>query len=130
VDVSEQDGPLWERQRAGQRSADQAVVRVAAAPGRLDEVLRAADACAGTLVGRVALGSSYISLDPAAVEALREQLSSLGGHAVLLDTPPGDRTDADHWGPVSAPALEIMQRIKQRFDPTSTCNPGLFVGGI
>ncbi|MGH2895509.1 MAG: hypothetical protein ACRDPM_19895 [Solirubrobacteraceae bacterium] len=23
-----------------------------------------------------------------------------------------------------------MRRVKARFDPTHTCNPGLFVGGI
>jgi FAD/FMN-containing dehydrogenase len=24
----------------------------------------------------------------------------------------------------------LMQRVKERFDPERTCNPGLFVGGI
>ena len=27
-------------------------------------------------------------------------------------------------------ALVLMHRVKERFDPTRTCNPGIFVGGI
>lgn len=42
VRVSDEDRPVWERQRADQRSADGAVLRVAAAPARLGAVLRAA----------------------------------------------------------------------------------------
>jgi glycolate oxidase FAD binding subunit len=52
VDVSDQDGQLWERQRAGQRSQEQALVRVAAAPTGLGAVIAASDVCEGTLVGR------------------------------------------------------------------------------
>jgi glycolate oxidase FAD binding subunit len=128
VDVTADDEHLWERQRAGQRSRDRALVRVAAAPSALADVLRAADECAGTLVGRVALGSSFIELDPDAVSRLRERLAP--ATAVLLDAPAHVRAEDDPWGPVQAPALELMRRIKERFDPSGTCNPGLFVGGI
>ena len=38
---------LWEAQRAGQRSSDGAVIRVASAPGRLSDVLGAAIASGG-----------------------------------------------------------------------------------
>jgi hypothetical protein len=24
----------------------------------------------------------------------------------------------------------LMRRVKQRFDPTATCNPGIYAGGI
>ncbi len=130
VDVTADDGRLWERQRAGQRSTDEAVVRVAAAPGSLAEVVRATDGSAGTLVGRVALGCSYVTVEPAAIGQLRRELSRLRGHAVLLDAPGTARADADPWGEVPAPALEVMRRVKQRFDPSATCNPGLFVGDI
>jgi glycolate oxidase FAD binding subunit len=129
VDVTDDDGPLWERQRAGQRSRDRALVRVAAAPSALATVLRAADACGGTLVGRVALGSSFVELDPEAVAHLRERLAA-SASLMLLDAPASARTDDDPWGPLPPPALELMRRIKHRFDPAGTCNPGLFVGGI
>lgn len=127
VDVVEPDGQLWERQRAGQRSADQVLVRVAAAPSALAAVLDAADRGEATVVGRAALGQSYLELAAQDVPELRERLPA-GAVAVVLDAPAG--TDLDRWGPVPAPALDLMHRVKRRFDPAGTCNPGLFVGGI
>jgi glycolate oxidase FAD binding subunit len=127
VDVIEPDGQLWERQRAGQRSADQVLVRVAAAPSALADVLRAADRGEATVVGRVALGQSFMQLAPEGVAGLRERLPA-GAVAVVFDAPAG--AELDRWGPVPGPALDLMHRVKRRFDPAGTCNPGLFVGGI
>jgi glycolate oxidase FAD binding subunit len=127
VDVAQPDGQLWERQRAGQRSADQALVRVSAAPSVLEAVLRAADDNGATVVGRAALGTSFLELAPEAVTGLRERLPA-GSVAVVLDAPA--HAELDRWGPVPEPALALMRRVKERFDPSGTCNPGLFVGGI
>jgi glycolate oxidase FAD binding subunit len=129
VEVTADDDALWERQRAGQRSEDRALVRVAAPPSELAAVLRAVDACEGTLVGRAALGSSYVELEPDAVAQLRSSLPM--AHSVtLLDAPAALRSELDPWGPLESPALELMRNVKARFDPARTCNPGLFVGGI
>ncbi len=38
------------------------------------------------------------------------------------------RAAASAWGPVAA--LDVMRRIKERFDPNATLNPGRFVGGL
>jgi glycolate oxidase FAD binding subunit len=129
IEVIDDDEPLWERQRAGQRSRDQAVVRIAAPPSAVAAVLRATDACDGTLVGRAALGCSYVEVDPEAVGPLRASLAHLATTTVL-DAPPACRRQHDPWGTVERPALELMRSIKTRFDPAGTCNPGLFVGGI
>ena len=129
VEVTADDDALWERQRAGQRSEDRALVRVAAPPSELAAVLRAVDACEGTLVGRAALGSSYVELEPDAVAELRSSLP-MAHSATLLDAPAALRSELDPWGPLESPALELMRNVKARFDPTRTCNPGLFVGGI
>jgi glycolate oxidase FAD binding subunit len=128
-DVTDDDEGLWERQRAGQRSRGQALVRIAAAPSGLAGVLRASDACSGTLVGRAALGSSFVQLDPGAVGRLRDELAP-GTVATLLDAPDAVRAEIDPWGPAERPSIELMRRIKARFDPSGTCNPGLFVDGI
>ena len=68
-------------------------------------------------------------MEPAAVTELRGRLPA-GSTAVLLDAPAWLRAQADPWGLPDGPALELMRRVKARFDPAGTCNPGLFVGGI
>ncbi|MDQ6605056.1 MAG: FAD-binding oxidoreductase [Actinomycetota bacterium] len=129
VEITADDDPLWARQRAGQRSATRALVRIAARPSELEALLGAVDVAAGTLVGRAALGISYVELDPEAVQTLRGALPS-SAVLVLLDGPGELRAQPDPWGSPDAPLLELMRRVKQRFDPVRACNPGVFVGGI
>jgi glycolate oxidase FAD binding subunit len=129
VDVTDQDGQLWERQRAGQRSQEQALVRIAAPSTELGAIIGAVDACEGTLVGRAALGSSFVEVAPDAVGPMRGALPP-AARAVLFDGPAPLRTAGESWGAQPGPELELMRRVKARFDPRHTCNPGLFVGGI
>jgi hypothetical protein len=130
VEIAVDDGELWTRQRAGQRSKDGALVRVAARPSALAAVLRAADACEATLVGRAALGHSFLDLDPGAVRALTDTLPA-GARCLLLDGPTPAREALEPWGPsIPEPLLALMRSVKDRFDPAHVCNPGAFVGGI
>lgn len=130
VEIVSDDAELWARQRAGQRSSGGALVRVAALPSRLPAVLGAANACGATLVGRVALGQSFVDVEP---DALRELVDGLprGSVHMLLDAPPGRAAAIEPWGPSQpAPVLDLMRRVKARFDPSNVCNPGALVGGI
>ncbi len=130
VETTADDAELWARQRAGQRSPDGALVRVAARPSALSTVLRAAEASSATVVGRAALGHSYVALEPAAVPEL---VAGLPGGAVyaVLDAPAGTPLEIERWGPAPpASALQLMRSVKARFDPSDVCNPGAFVGGI
>jgi glycolate oxidase FAD binding subunit len=131
IEITEADGGLWARQRAGQRSADRALVRVSARPSELPALLALADRCEATLVGRVASGVSYLELDPPRVGELRAGLGA-DAHAELLDRPLGDPRAAgtDPWDMTDVPALALMRAVKRRFDPAGICNPGLYVGGI
>ena len=72
-----------------------------------------------------ALGTSYIECDPDAVSFLRASLPERAT-AVVLDGPAG----LDRWVVANGPAIELMRRLKERFDPAGACNPGVFVGGI
>jgi hypothetical protein len=105
------------------------VVRVAAPCSTLPAVVRVVDDCAGTMVGRAALGISYIELEPQRVAGLRTTLPQAHS-AIVLDAPDHVREQLDPWGSLEERALELMRSVKARFDPTRTCNPGVFVGGI
>jgi glycolate oxidase FAD binding subunit len=59
---------------------------------------------------------------------LRRIAARHGGSAVLRCAPPHRKAGLDVWGPV--PALELMRRLKDQFDPQHRLSPGRFVGGI
>jgi glycolate oxidase FAD binding subunit len=119
---------LWDAQRAAQRSSTRATVRVAARASELAALLAAVDGCGGSLVGRAALGHSWVTLEPASIERLRSELPA-GATATVQDLP-GEGAREDPWGPMQPALLDLTRRLKLRFDPTGTCNPGIFVGGI
>jgi glycolate oxidase FAD binding subunit len=130
VQTVTEDAELWARQRAGQRSASGALVRVAARPTALARVLEAVRASDARAVGRAAVGHTFVDLEPAALETFIGQLPD-GAVPVVLDAPDQLRDSLDPWGsPPNLAALELMRRVKQRFDPARACNPGVFVGGI
>ena len=92
--------------------------------------------------GSVAVGTVTAALravhDRAAVadlvDALRAACSrpvgsgGTGGSVVVRDADPETKARLDVWGPI--PALDLMRRVKHRFDPTWMLAPGRFVGGI
>jgi glycolate oxidase FAD binding subunit len=108
-------------------------VRVSGTQSQLADQMRAAETAGGSLVGRVAHGLSWIRLpeggEPAAVERLRRELAP--SPCVVLDAPHIVRDGVDAWGVAGdAPAVDLMRRVKERFDPAGTCNQYMFVGGI
>jgi glycolate oxidase FAD binding subunit len=129
IDAVSGDEDLWARQRAGQRSDAAVLARVAASPSSLAQVLRATCSSGGRLVGRAALGLSWIEVQPEGLGTLRDELGRQAT-IVVLDAPPGVRDGLDPWGAREGTELELMRRVKMRFDPAGACNPGVFVGGI
>jgi glycolate oxidase FAD binding subunit len=115
--VLEDDAEAWEDQRAGQRG--DLVMRVSTTQSRLGDVFRAADALDGSVVGRAALGLLWVRLpadgNAAAVRSLRSALAP--DACVLLDAPEDVRAEVDPWGIEEGPELELMRRVKDRFDP-------------
>jgi glycolate oxidase FAD binding subunit len=132
VASSADDEELWTAQRAGQRSAEGVVVKVAARPNDLARVLAAARDAGAAVVGRAALGLSWLTLEgdelPGRVSALRQALAP---HAcTVLDAPAAVRSEIEPWPAADPGALAVMGRVKERFDPARIFRPGAFVGGI
>jgi len=127
--VRADDAGLWARQRAGQRSAARAVLRVHTRRRELDVVLKLADEVGATLVGRAARGVAYLTLDVGRIAAVRAGLPA-GSAAVALDLPTGARGAVDPWNIGEGAELDLMRGLKAGFDPAGVCNPGVFVGGI
>jgi len=130
--VEEDDGELWDAQRASQRSASDVEVRVSGLQSQLAHVLGAAERLGGSVTGRAGLGLSWVTLPvDGAVEAVAELRSALEpSPCVVLDAPQELRSAVDVWGPREAGTLVLMRRVKERFDPAGVCAPGTFAGGI
>jgi glycolate oxidase FAD binding subunit len=115
TEIVDDDDGLWDEQRAAQ--CGPLVVKVSSLPTRLPALLRAAGEHGGSVVGRAALGLTWVRFeDPsvAAVERLRREFI-----AVVQDRPPD--LDVDPIGPVFAARRALMQRVKERFDPAGVC---------
>ncbi|MFI5841990.1 FAD-binding oxidoreductase [Catenuloplanes sp. NPDC051500] len=102
--------------------------------GLLDVVSAARDEGAA-LRGAAAAGVLTAVLPHASPERVAVALARLrvvcarhGGAAIVLDAPPAVRATVDMWGPV--PALDLMRRVKDQFDPDRRLSPGRFVGGL
>jgi glycolate oxidase FAD binding subunit len=132
--VTDGDDDLWAAQRAGQRSESATVVRVSTKPSELGTVLEAARHRGARVVGRAALGLSWLQLPEAppgevaaTVGSLREELDPAA--VVIVDAPGTVRGLADPWGARTGP-VSLMRRVKERFDPAGVCRPGVFADGI
>jgi len=60
---------------------------------------------------------------------LRNFCSAREGHTVVERVRSSVKSGFDVWG-YNEPALKVMKRLKQEFDPKGLLNPGRFVGGI
>ncbi|KRF36354.1 FAD-binding oxidoreductase [Nocardioides sp. Soil805] len=100
------------------------------------DVLAAADATGAVVRGSAGSGVLYAALPPGtplddvrtALDRLRRACTGHGGTAVVVDAPAAVKAAVDVWGPI--PALDLMRRVKDQFDPDHRLSPGRFVGGI
>ena len=112
--------------------ADDVLLRLAHAPASLSAVLGALPAQTA-VAAHAATGVTYAAVPAGeAVDALprlRAAIAPHDGTAVVLRAPDADRERLDHWGPVGD-SLDLMRRVKERFDPERRMSPGRFVGGL
>jgi FAD/FMN-containing dehydrogenase len=86
--------------------------------------MAAADEQGAVCVARAALGLAWLRFESADAELVTGLRARLGA-CVLLDAPAELRRAVDPWGPLTAEPL--MRRVKARFDPYDTLNPGLLL---
>ena len=74
-------------------------------------------------------GDSQTIIDE--IDSLRAVAAGLGGTLVVEHCPSQVKSTLDVWEGCTGPAeLEIMRRIKQKFDPAGILNPGRSVGRL
>ncbi len=106
-------------------------VPIAEVPALLAGLGDAVEVIGSAGVGVVYAGlSSLVAPDAVAgvVADTRRACAAAGGSAVVLRAPLDVRALVDMWGPV--PAVGLMRRVKDGFDPGHLLAPGRFVGGI
>jgi glycolate oxidase FAD binding subunit len=141
VQTTDDDDDLWAALRTAQRAtsvegegspAGGAVLKVSGRVTDLAAAIEVTERSGGTLVSRAAHGLSWIALDTGDLARratdVRDALQPRP--VVLLDGPAGLRGDFDPWGPIDAGALQVMRRIKERFDTHRIFRPGAYLGGI
>jgi glycolate oxidase FAD binding subunit len=94
---------------------------------RLGVVAVTGSAAAGILWAGVAAGTP-VAEAVEVLQVLRAACARYRGSASALRAGPALRDATDAWGPV--PALALMRRVKDEFDPGPRLAPGCFVGGI
>jgi glycolate oxidase FAD binding subunit len=115
TDIVDDDEHLWDEQRSGQRGP--LVVKVSGLPARIAELARVADETGGAVVGRAALGLSWVRFaEPSAGAVARLRRDFI---ARVQDRPAD--MDVDPVGPVDPGTRALMERVKERFDPAGVC---------
>ena len=133
-------GEAWEGIAARPWQLDRLGLKITYLPAELPAAMHAiarATARFGvrpSVRGSVAAGVLYAGFPVQAPEVATGIVSDLRsaiseGSVVVQGGPARLRAEMDVWGPVGN-ALDLMRRVKHRFDPAGILNPGRFVGGI
>lgn len=148
VDVTalsgDQEADLWRAMDSRQKARTDepaAHIKVSVLPGEIAGWLAAFEALTGDgertrvdwrahmghgLVFARITGELALLVD--VLERLRVEAMERLGSLVVESAPSALAERFDVWGP--SPALELMRRVKARFDPNNTLNPGRFIGRL
>ena len=124
----------WDRElnRALEPDNGRVVVRISAPAGLLEEVHRWLEqALPGHGLSGHAAGSTLLVFAEGtdSLPDLRSRWKDQPVYTTLFKADAPLKQGLDIWGPTTQP-LPLMRRIKERFDPRRTLNPGRFWGGI
>ena len=124
----------WHRElnRALEPDNGRVVVRISAPSGLLEEVYQwlAKAVPDHGLSGHAAGGTLLVfTTETGFLRDLRSRWVGKPVYTTLFKADAPMKQGVDVWGPTTQP-LPLMKRIKERFDPQGTLNPGRFWGGI
>jgi len=103
------------------------LVRVGVAPKDLPSLIKilAPSLNESTYMADLANGMMYIQNGDDLAD-IRAEAHKANGYAVFLTTPEHMKETTDHWGYVPE-SLELMRKLKSRWDPQGLFNPGAFL---
>ncbi len=128
----------WQAREAAWRD-DALMCKLAFLPASVADLLGAVERVAKPLkidwqLVAQAVGTGLLRLDAAndqaaiaALSIVRAELQRMEGSLVVLGAPVSIKSRFDVWG-YANDALPLMRRVRERFDPQETLNPGRFLG--
>ncbi|MBA2442956.1 MAG: FAD-binding oxidoreductase [Rubrobacter sp.] len=131
-------------QEPPQVGGDEVVLKVSAYPAALSEVLDLVLGAAQRgglwprITGHAGSGVLFAGLSGGAEEALVGAVEEVrgavlrgypGGSVVVHEAPLAVKQRVEAWGPAGDKG-PLIRRVKERFDPGGTMNPGRFIGGL
>jgi glycolate oxidase FAD binding subunit len=132
---------VWEARSAlYAESGDALVLKASVQPGQVGDLCAIVFRCVGTAGAAASVVAQASGLAEVRIEGsdaaqrallspLEAEIEKLGGSLVVARAPLALKRELDVWGRAGA-SLEVMRRIKQKFDPAGVLNPGRFLGGI
>ena len=128
-DCEVDDERLWAAQRAGQRARAGALVRIHGVPSDLGRVCLAVESATSRPRGRTCDRRHVrpsLDGDPGRARPCRRAAARDPRAAPVRGRgrSRGPATALDPWGVPEGPELELMRRVKQRFDPDAQVQPG------
>ena len=140
--LGKEDGEeFWESFAGRPWDAGEVALKISAPPADLAAVLDSVLGAAGRagaearLSGHAGTGVTFVGLSGGeggiveVVEEVREIRVRRGGSVVVQEAPLAVKERLDVWGP-AGDYLGLTRRVKEKFDPGYTMNPGRFLGGI
>ena len=140
--LGEDDGDaFWEHFARRPWATGDVALKISAPPADLTAVLDSVMGAAGRagaearLSGHAGTGVTFAGLSGGedglveVVEEVREIRVRRGGSVVVQEAPLAVKERLDAWGP-GGDYLGLTRRVKEKFDPGYTMNPGRFLGGI
>jgi glycolate oxidase FAD binding subunit len=129
---------LWQRlQQAIQIpcSNDSVTCKIGVIPNKAVKILEQCDRLTSEQVlGTINISSGlgklqFLTPDTNSIQKMRSLLQDNRGFLTLLEAPISVKQNIEPWG-YTGNALDIMRRLKEKFDPNNMFSPGCFVGEI